>query len=253
MSAERTGPVAIVTGATDGIGRALVDGLLNAGYAVVGVGLDDPWADQLEQDRQGSELVVIRGDVADPELARRAVDSAVSTWGRLDALCNLAAVRPLGTIVDTGLEAWDQAFAVNVRGVYLFCRTALEVMVPRGRGAIINFGSPSGHGGEGHIAYCASKGAIQAMTLSLAMDHVRDGIRVNLVVPGSTRTGMNRGRDPKFDEAIARRWSVTGDINQPFDVAAFVLFLLSDQSPNVSGGIFHIGVVAGEPVRRIDI
>jgi meso-butanediol dehydrogenase / (S,S)-butanediol dehydrogenase / diacetyl reductase len=244
--------VAIVTGATDGIGRALVDRFLADGYAVLGIGLDDSLADALEGAHTGRPLELRRGDIAREDDVNSAVAAALDRWGRLDVVCNLAAVRPLGNVVETDPVTWDRAFAVNVRGTYLMCRAAISAMTPHRRGAIVNFGSSSGHGGEGHVAYCATKGAIQALTMSLAMDHVNDGVRVNLVVPGSTRTGMNRGRDVEIDRAIARRWSVTGELNRPDEIADFVAFLVSDRAANVSGGIFHLGVVAGEPVRRIE-
>lgn len=249
---NRAHRVAIVTGATDGIGRAIVDRFVADGDAVLAFGLDDAAADALSAAFEADgPVTVVRGDVADEAQVEAAVAFAMARWGRIDVLCNVAAVRSLGSVDETSIADWDRTFAVNVRGAFLFCRSVVPVMRDQSGGVIVNFGSPSGHGGEGHIAYCASKGAIQAMTLSLAMDHVADRIRVNLVVPGSTATGMNRGRDPRIDEAIARRWSVTGKLNQPGEVADFVAFLASDQAANVSGGVFHVGVVSGEPVRRV--
>lgn len=253
MTAPSTRRVALINGATDGIGRALVDRFVADGFAVVAFGLDDAFADEVELACDADTVTVVRGDSSDERDVARAVAVAAAQHGRIDVLCNLAAIRLLGDIVDTSTDEWDRTFAVNVRGTYLFCHAVVPIMRERGSGVVLNFGSSSGHGGEGHIAYCASKGAIQALTLSLAMDHVSDGIRANLVIPGSTATAMNRGRDPRLDQAIASRWSVTGAINQPEEIADFVAFLASERASNVSGGVFHVGVVAGEPVRRITI
>jgi NAD(P)-dependent dehydrogenase (short-subunit alcohol dehydrogenase family) len=246
-----SGRVALVNGGTDGIGRAVVDRFVLDGYRVVVFGRDDDRADRLEADHGASGVVVVRGDVARADDVDRAIAVARQRFGAVDVLCNLAAVRPVGDITETPVETWDEVFAVNVRGTFLFSRAVVPLMRSAGGGVIVNFGSPSGHGGEGHAAYCASKGAIAALTTSMAMDHVSDRIRVNLVVPGSTQSAMNRGRDPRINEAIARRWSVTGRLNQPEEIAAVVAFLVSDEARNVSGGVFHVGVVAGEPVRRI--
>ncbi|MFM7537531.1 MAG: SDR family NAD(P)-dependent oxidoreductase [Acidimicrobiales bacterium] len=243
--------VALVNGGTDGIGRAVVDRFVLDGFRLVVFGRDDAGADRREADHGTGGVVVVRGDVARADDVDRAVAAAEERFGTVDVLCNLAAVRPVGDITETPIETWDEVFAVNVRGTFLFSRAVVPLMRAAGGGVIVNFGSPSGHGGEGHAAYCASKGAIAALTASMAMDHVADRIRVNLVVPGSTESAMNRGRDPRINEVIARRWSVTGRLNQPEEIAAVVAFLVSDGARNVSGGVFHVGVVAGEPVRRI--
>lgn len=240
-----------MTGATHGIGRAVTERFMSDGALVAAFALDDANADALEAELPSEHVAVFRGDVAREDDVNGLVDAVLDRWGSVDVLCNLAAIRPVGDVVETPPHEWDRVFEVNVRGTYLTCRAVIPAMRRSGGGVILNFGSPSGHGGEGHVAYCATKGAVASLTLSLAMDHVRNGIRVNLLVPGSTQTGMNLGRDPAIDQAIADRWSVTGRLNQPAEIASVVAFLASDGAVNVSGAVFHIGVLAGEPVRRI--
>lgn len=250
---ETVVPVTAVTGGTSGIGLATVRMLIERGHCVVALGLDDEHLEGVRGRFDSERCALVAGDVADPAASERLIATAVERWGRLTGLVTCAAVRSVGTVVDTPPEVWDRIYAVNVGGVAHACRAALAVMVAAGGGAIVNVGSASGYGGEGHAAYAASKGAVLSLSMSMALDHRHEHVRVNVVAPGSTRTAMNAGRDPRIDAAIAARSSVTGDLNTPDDVASAIAFLLSNEARNITGTILDVGYLRGEPVRRVDL
>lgn len=245
-------PVTVIAGGTTGIGRGTVELLASRGHRLVVVGLSDPGAGDFAADLAGESLVLVTGDVADPATCVDAVGAAVERWGRVDGLVNCAAIRHVGTVPETEPPVWQRVFDVNVTGVFNMCRAALPVMIGQQAGSIVNVGSASGYGGEGHAAYCASKGAVLALSMSMALDHRRDRVRVNVVSPGSTRTPMNVGRDPRIDAALADRDSVTGRINSVGDVASVIAFLLSGDSEAVTGTVVDVGHFRGEPVRAVD-
>ncbi len=237
----------IVTGGTYGIGRGIVSRLLQEGHQVIAVGNDSEQAKETETlfSRYSAFLEVIVGDVAVEETADMVVQHAVGRYGKIDVLCTAAGIRPFGDILETDVVTWEKVFDVNVKGVFLFCRAAVKHMKAQRQGVIINFGSPSGNGGMGHIAYCASKGAIVSFTKSLALDHRKDRIRVNAVIPGSTLSGMTENRPKELTDKIAAS-TVAGRINVPEDIANCVSFLISEGASTISGAIIDIGMTSGE-------
>lgn len=235
--------VALVSGGTSGIGRAVAVRLAQVhGYAVMAFSNDEAEVAELRRAHPGIDAVA--ADVSDPAAVGALVDAVQQRHGRVDALVNAAAIMIRGTILDVDEAAWDRVFAVNVKGTYLLTRKILPLMIAQGGGAIVNFTSPSAAGGTEHLAYCASKGAIGSLTTSLALDHVAQHIRVNAVVPGSTRTGMNSERSEAMHELIGRQ-NVTGRVNDPDDVAKTVAFLLSDDAATISGAFVDVGTVRG--------
>lgn len=246
-------PVTVVAGGTTGIGRATAELLLARGHRVVVLGLSDAGADAMTAELAGEELVVVAGDVTDPQVCDGVVTTAMERWGRVEGLVNCAAIRHVGTVLETDLSVWSRLFDVNVTGVFNMCRAVLPVMIRQRGGSIVNVGSASGYGGESHAAYAASKGAVLALSTSMALDHRRDRVRVNVVSPGSTRTPMNAGRDPRIDAVLAERDSVTGRINTVDDVARVIAFLLAADSGAVTGTVVDVGHFRGEPVRSVDV
>ncbi len=236
--------IALVTGGVSGMGAATARLLAEAGARVAIVDRNVELAAQT-----ASELgaMSITGDVSDSAFCERAVDEVVSRQGRLDVLVNAAGIIVRADALGTSDEAWARMWSVNVSGTFFMCRAALRVMVPQQSGAIVNFGSIWGDvGGRGHVAYCAAKGAIHQLTRALALDHARDGVRLNAVAPGEVDTPMLRrgGRDePMGDEALAQMASATipmGRLAQPEEVARVVLFLASDAASYMTGTVVPV-------------
>ncbi len=168
-------------------------------------------------------------------------------------------VNAAGTIVradaiGTSDEQWARVMDVNVSGTFYMCRAALREMKRQQQGAIVNFGSMwGGLGGTGHLAYCASKGAIHNLTRAMALDHAGDGVRINAVCPGEVDTPMLRsgGRTEAVSDAYLDQMAQTsiplGRLAQPVEIARVVAFLLSDAASYMTGAIVPVdaGVTAG--------
>lgn len=232
--------VAIVSGASSGIGHAVAERLRLEGFDVAGCADD------------GDGIEVARVDVTDEAQVADFVARTAASHGTVDALCNAAGVKAPGTVLETDLATWSRTLAVNATGPFLLAKAVVPHMLKQGAGAIVNIGSPAGYGGSGSVAYAASKGALLALSSSLALDLLAEGIRVNTVVPSTTRTPMTAGRSPDLEQAIART-NVAGRINEPEDVASAVSFLLSDAAATISGAVLEVGWHAGQVVRPVDV
>ena len=256
------GKVAIVTGGTFGIGRAITCELARRRYRVVAMGLE---ARQIGSEAENGAAAtraalareqlaadILEGDVSVAADVQRVVDFALARHGRLDVLVNNAAIHPRGTIIEISEEVWDRVIDVNLKGMFLACKAAIPHMAKQGGGAIVNVGSGSGWGKPDLLAYCASKGGVFGFSAALAHDHLKDHIRVNVVVPGGTDTGMTAVADVTFTAAptlraraemltrLARN-TVSGRANQPEDIAKAVVFLASDDSGQISGAVLPVG------------
>lgn len=240
MTADATSaePVAIVTGATSGIGQAVARRLAEDGLTVVGVGLHPGPASGMER------LRIVEGDIRHRGQVDALVDAVLQQHGRIDVLCNAAAVKLTGDIHTITEAELDDTFAVNVTGLLHMVQAVLPTMVRQQAGVIVNIGSPSALAEPASIAYSASKAAVAAITTSLALDLIPDHIRVNLVVPGSTRTRMNATRPEALTRALGKL-NVSGRVNEPADVAAVVSFLASDAAATISGAHVEVGTIAG--------
>ena len=157
--------------------------------------LTEAGATVLGADIASHPAVALVGDVSDPGFCNAAVAKAVALHGRIDILVNAAGVIVRADAPATDDDAWYRQMRVNVDGTFFMCRAAIRRMRQQGSGAIVNFGSIWGSaGGKGHVAYATAKGAVHNLTRSLALDHAREGIRVNAVCPGEVDTPMLRGR-----------------------------------------------------------
>jgi NAD(P)-dependent dehydrogenase (short-subunit alcohol dehydrogenase family) len=235
------GKVAIVTGAAQGIGEAMVRALHAEGARVTVAdisGQEEPLASEL-----GDGALAVHVDVTDDASVEAAVKQTLDEFGRLDVICNNAGIN--GDAVPTAdypPEAFDRVLAVNTRGVYSGARHAIPAMLPSGGGSIINTASTAGLVAvPGYSAYCASKGAIIALTRCIAVEYGKAGIRCNAICPGGTDTPMLRAPetdDPEqFAQMISGVEAVTplGRIGQPPDIAALAVFLASDESAYITG------------------
>jgi NAD(P)-dependent dehydrogenase (short-subunit alcohol dehydrogenase family) len=244
-----------VTGAARGIGAACAGLLARQGARVV-------VADVLEDEgravaaaiaREGGRAEFMALDVTDEGQWRAVIDALIARHDGLDVLVNNAGIALVRPLLETTLEEWRRVHAVNLDGVFLGTRAAVEAMRPGGRsgrgGSIINVSSVGGLiGAEGLSAYCSTKGAVRLFTKSVAIEcgRARYGIRVNSVHPGNTDTPMfrqeledmrTRGMAASTEEALRfyMDMQVLPDIGQPLDVAAAVLYLASDAARFVTG------------------
>jgi meso-butanediol dehydrogenase / (S,S)-butanediol dehydrogenase / diacetyl reductase len=238
------GKSAIVTGGASGMGAATARLFAESGARVVIVDRNEPLAREVAA---GLGAEVVAGDVADSTFCERAIAEAVARHGRLDCLVNAAGVIVRATGLDTSDEDWRRLMAVNVDGVFFMCRAALRRMKAQRSGAVVNFGSIWGElSGKGALAYAASKGAVHQITRTLAIEHARDGIRVNAVCPGEVDTPMLRaaGRERPLTDEEARemgdRVVPMGRLARPEEIARMVLFLCSDEASYVTGAMHYV-------------
>jgi glucose 1-dehydrogenase len=242
------GRVGVVTGASGGMGRAIVETLLAAGASVVATDLSLERLGELQSGVDPQRLTVMAGDVSLEADVAGVVDLAVTTYGRLDMAVNAAAIEfervPLHEL---STPDYERMMAVNARSVFLSMKYELAAMLAsspmvgreRHRGSIVNIASTNSFIPQNHqAAYTASKHAVLGLTRSAALDYARKGIRVNAICPGAIDTPMlrdamaRRGRSP---EEVASRLSPLGRFGEPDEIAQAALWLCSDSSSYTTG------------------
>ena len=234
--------IAIVTGGASGMGAATARELAAAGAKVVIVDRNEALATAVAQEI-GAETAV--GDISDPDFCQRVVDEVVGRNGRLDILVNAAGIIVRADALGTSNEQWQQVMNVNVSGIFYLSRAAVAVMKQQGKGVIVNFGSIwGGVGAAGVVAYCASKGAVHQLTRAMALDHVKDGIRINAVCPGEVNTPMLASeRSEPVTEEILQRIASTVPMERladPVEIARVVCFLASDDASYMTGAMVNV-------------
>jgi NAD(P)-dependent dehydrogenase (short-subunit alcohol dehydrogenase family) len=242
------GKVALITGGTSGMGRATAVLFAQEGARVAITGRNELRGQEVvEEIEQASGTVIfIRSDVRFAEECRRAVEETLQAFGRLDILFNNAGVLCANTVLDCAEEEWDLTLDTNLKGTYLMSKFALPAMIAQGSGVIINNASGWGLvGGDAAAAYCASKGGVVLLTKAMAIDHARQGIRVNCVCPGDVDTPMlpedAQRRGMKWEEYLASAANrPMGRIGRPEEIAKAVLFLASDDSSFVTGAVLAV-------------
>lgn len=240
--------VCIITGGGSGIGRAacLMFAKEGARIAVADKRKDAAAAVAKECAAAGAKTFAVEVDVTKAADVKRMVDETVTTLGRLDVLLNNAGYGIAGSVVETDEEAWEDLMAVNVRGVYLCTKYAILAMAANGGGSIVNTASVVANVGiKNRAAYCASKGAVAALTRAVAIDHVGEGIRCNAIAPGTIDTPYFADILRKSPDAAAIRKGLEmrqlmGRLGTPDEIAAGMLFLASDESSFATGTILTI-------------
>ena len=235
--------VALITGGTSGIGEATAVLFAKEGASVAVSGRNEKRGHAVIERilQAGGKAIFIRTDVRRAAECRRAVDETVAAFGKLDILFNNAGVFYPHSTLDCSEEEWDLQMDINLKGTFLMSKCALPGMIQRGSGVIINNSSGWGIvGGDSAVAYCASKGGVVLLTKAMAIDHGRQGIRVNCLCPGDVDTPMlhsecaQLGQDKEefLREAANRPLARLGT---PDDIANAVLFLASPMSIWITG------------------
>jgi 2-keto-3-deoxy-L-fuconate dehydrogenase len=243
------GKVAIVTGAGSGIGQATALLMAREGARVLAVDVDGDAA-QGTAERAEGELVPMQTDVSDEAAVAAMFERCRELFGPPAVLANIAGIGSTTAAPETSLEVWEHVFAVNARGTFLCCKHAIPQMVAAGGGSIVNMASIAGLVGlRNRAAYCASKGAVVALTRALALDHVSDRIRVNCICPGTVDSPwVKRLREEageSLDALVARQ--PMGRLGTPEEIAAAVLYVASDAAAFMTGSALVIdgGLTAG--------
>jgi 3-oxoacyl-[acyl-carrier protein] reductase len=237
--------VALVTGGSRGIGRAIVQALAREGTRVAFVYKGSQQAaDELQKEitAAGGVAKALQGDVAEPETAKRIVAGVLSDWGRIDILVNNAGVIRDGLFVRMDPENWKAVLSTNLDGTFYFCRAVAEQMALRQRyGRIINVSSVAAdHVNSGQANYAASKGAVNSFTRALAVELGSRSVTVNAVAPGFIETDMSEAVRNKAGDFIAKKLVPLRRLGKPEDVAGVVLFLAGPAGAYVTGQVITV-------------
>jgi NAD(P)-dependent dehydrogenase (short-subunit alcohol dehydrogenase family) len=249
MDLELRDKVALVTGASKGIGRAVALGLAAEGARVVVVARDGGMLDKVAaecRDRSRRDAVAIAADLSTLDEVERVARAATDRLGRIDVLVNNAGIYRAAAVLDVTEEHWDAIMTLNARAVFFASQAVLPTMIAAKRGAIVNLASMAGKvGSRTNLPYNVSKAAVVSMTKSLALAHAADGVRVNCVCPGFVETDMWTqvareqsallGLTPEeFTQRRAEQVPL-GRMERPEDVAAVIGFLASPRAGYMTG------------------
>lgn len=225
--------VALVTGASSGIGAAIAEQLSNQGVRVFGA------------QRTSSNYEDILSDLSDPKAPEEIISVIKKVTGRLDILINNAGIMTEGTVEETTLKNWNRHLSINLTAPFLLIREAMPLL-REFRGSIVNLGSVEGIGNNPrHPAYGASKSGLHGLTRAVAVDHGKDGVRCNAVAPGWIDTPLNENFVKGMDDPIGFREKLSdihpiGRSGQPSEVAELICWLVSDAASFVTGQVWTI-------------
>jgi 3-oxoacyl-[acyl-carrier protein] reductase len=234
--------VAVVTGASRGIGRSISLALAAKGATIVAVDMDQAATDAVVAELQaaGTKALAVVGNVTVPADVERMIDAATETFGRVDILVNNAGITRDGLLMRMKDEDWDAVLNVNLKGAFLCTRAAFKVMSKQRYGRIINIASVVGQmGNAGQANYCASKAGLIGLTKSNARELAKRSITVNAVAPGFIATAMTDALSEKVRDELTAQIPLER-LGSADDIANAVVFLASEQSGYITGHVLSV-------------
>ena len=235
--------ICVITGGGSGIGQATALCFAAEGAKVVVADINPNAASETSRliEKNGAAALAVTVDVTQAASVQKMLHKAVEIFGRIDVLVNNAGFGLAATVEETDEADWDRLMAVNLKGVFLGCKYVVPIMRRQGGGVIVNTASVLALVGvQDRAAYCATKGGVAALTRAVALDHVRDGIRVNCVAPGSVETPYWTDIFAKSNDVAALRKNLEQRhpmerLARPEEIAKAILFLASDESSFCTG------------------
>ncbi|MGC2401630.1 MAG: SDR family oxidoreductase [Acidobacteriaceae bacterium] len=240
--------VAVVTGASQGIGRAIALGLAKAGTHVVLAKYPDQRQDAIKEVQAGIEALgrkalIVQTDVAQVDQVRALMDKTHAAFGRIDILVNNAGWTGTTPALDVSEDEYDRTMASSLKSVFFACQAAARIMIPQGGGRIINIGSNFGEiTFKGRSVYAAAKAGVHHLSRALSLEWAKDGVLVNVVAPCITETESRKNilERPGYKEWATKEMLPRGRWNQPEDLVGAVLFLSSPLSDMVVGHVLMV-------------
>lgn len=245
------GKVALITGAASGMGRACAERFAADGAAVFGLDVNEAGLAETAQrvTSAGGKIETAGVDLSTRDACFDAVAQAVSAFGRLDSLLNVAGIVQIERMTEITEQEWGRLVAINQSAVFFMSQAAVPHL-EESAGNIVNVASNAGLMGQAYtVSYCATKGAVIQLTKAMAMEYMKSPIRVNCVCPAGTKTGLTANvsfpEDP--DPNLLARYSGMRGMSEPEEIAEAIAFLASDAASSVHGSIFTVdnGVTAG--------
>ena len=234
--------IAVITGASRGIGRSIALALAAKGATIVAVDMDQAATDAVVAELQaaGTKALAVVGNVTVPAEVERMIDAAMEAFGRVDILVNNAGITRDGLLMRMKDEDWDAVLNVNLKGAFLCTRSAFKVMSKQRYGRIINIASVVGQmGNAGQANYCASKAGLIGLTKSNARELAKRSITVNAVAPGFIATAMTDALSEKVREELTAQIPLER-LGSADDIANAVVFLAGEQSGYITGHVLSV-------------
>jgi 3-oxoacyl-[acyl-carrier protein] reductase len=234
--------IAVITGASRGIGRSIALALAEAGAKIVAVDLDPVATDAIvaELKEKGTEAIAVIGNVTVTEDTEKMIDAAMAAFGRVDILVNNAGITRDGLLMRMKDEDWDAVMTVNLKGAFLCSRAAAKVMTKQRYGRIINIASVVGQmGNAGQANYCASKAGLIGLTKSNARELAKRNVTVNAVAPGFIATAMTDALPEKVRDELTAQIPVAR-LGSADDIANAVVFLALEKSAYITGQVIAV-------------